>query len=66
MTMNKAIDTEHIMRMSDGMVVITTWHDTRKEAQARIVSVPNTTFSKVFPCGILGAFRAVTWTKEAA
>lgn len=41
--------------------VVTTWHATRAEADARIAEVENTVFSGVFPGGTLGKFRAVTW-----
>lgn len=63
METNNAIDTVHTMTMSDGTVVTTTWHNTRREANARINAVAGATFRKVFPCGILGAFRAVSWVR---
>jgi hypothetical protein len=58
-----AIDSVHTMTMADGTVVTTTWHDTRAQANTRIAQPAAATFRKVFPCGILGNFRAVTWTK---
>lgn len=58
---NKAIDTVHTMTMKDGTIVTTTWHDTIEQANARIAAPLVASFRKVFPCGILGAFRAVTW-----
>jgi hypothetical protein len=61
--MNKAIDTVHTMTLTDGTLVTTTWHDERKDAEARIAAVEGATFRKVFICNVLGAFRAVTWTR---
>lgn len=61
--MNKAIDTIHTMTMRDGTVVTTTWHDTKAEANERIQAPAVATFRKVFLGGVLGAFRAVTWSR---
>lgn len=60
--MNDAIDTVHTMTMRDGTVVTTTWHNTRREANARIAAPAVASFRKVFPGGVLGKFRAVTWS----
>lgn len=43
------------------VAVVTTWHATAAEARARVASVAGAVFGKVFPGGILGKFRAVTW-----
>lgn len=60
---NKAIDTIHTMTMRDGTVVTTTWHDTKAQANARIAQPEVASFRKVFKGGVLGNFRAVTWSK---
>lgn len=41
--------------------VATTWHATSAEAQSRVAGVAGRLFGKVFPGGVLGKFRAVTW-----
>ena len=61
---DKAIDTVHTLKMKDGRVITTTWHDTRAEANKRVKSTAGRDPSKdrVLPGGVLGQFRAVTWS----
>ena len=61
-TNNDAIDSVHTMTMTDGTVVTTTWHNTKREALARIAAPTVAAFRKVLPGGVLGAYRAVTWS----
>ena len=61
-TTEKAIDTVHTMALPDGRVITTTWHDTLEEAQARINTPATASFRAVFPGGVLGLYRAVTWS----
>lgn len=59
-----AIAPVHTMTMRDGTVITTTWNDTHKQAATRIAAPA--VFRKVFPCGVLGAFRVVTWELASA
>lgn len=63
MGMNKAIDAVHTMTMSCGTVVTTTWHDTLDQAEARAAQPAIASHRKVHEDrGVLGRFRAVTWS----
>ena len=60
----KAIDTVHTLKMSDGRVITTTWHDTKAEANKRIKNTAgrDPSHDRVLPDKILGNFKAVTWS----
>jgi len=60
----KAIDTVHTLKLRDGRVITTTWHDTRAQANDRIKNTPgrDPDYDRVLPDKILGNFKAVTWS----
>ena len=64
--LEKAVDIVHTLAMPDGRVITTTWHDTRKQAEARIKSTRgrDPSSDRVFPDNVLGRFRAVTWSLQ--
>lgn len=59
-----AIDTVHTLKMSNGRVITTTWHDTRAEANKRVKSTAgrDPKYDRVLPDKVLGNFKAVTWS----
>lgn len=61
---DEAIDTVHTLKMSDGRVITTTWHNTRAEANKRVKNTAGRDPSKdrVLPGSVLGKFKAVTWS----
>jgi hypothetical protein len=56
-----AIDSHHVQPCADGKAIITTWHNTRREAQERI-DAAGALSGRVHatPKSCLGAFKAVT------
>lgn len=63
---NTAIDTVHVQALGNGQVALTTWHDTREQADERVLEARGRTWDGVFTGGCLGAFRAVTWHAQCA
>jgi hypothetical protein len=63
---DRAVSCRHEFLTSDHRVVVTTWHDTESEASARADAEPAAESRSVLSGGVLGAFRAVTWSRVAA
>lgn len=64
--LTKAIDITHHFVGYDGTAVITTWHDTKKEANAAVRAglSEGAFFAKAFKGGCLGTYRVAKHFKS--